>query len=286
MFSSSLRFQLLLGLAKQIIFFVDSVPVRFNLLTHSTGTRVMEIPQIGHPVAIDSGDRRLAGWYVEPVGSCTAASLMFQGIGDRMEYWRRAQHWLAEARVATLVFHYSGYPGSGGRTTPESLDQDARSTYAWLRRQCASGTPVFLLGFSLGSGLAAQVAGSLYPPPSGLILSQAFTSLREAAARIVRPASGLARLLPDIWVTRESVATLTVPLLVIHSTGDALFPVSMAEQLFASAKSGGAPAELSVFEGYAHNAPHFAVPEDYWKAIRDFILRTSAAPADLRHALP
>ena len=279
--SPSHRFRILLDFAKRIIFAVDRIPFRIQLPYRQTGQPrfYLLVPEIGAPVQIPSAARLLAGWFVLPERHPHAAVLLFHGIGDRIVYWRRAQQRLAQSGVASLVFHYSGYPGSSGTTTPENLTNDAHASYGWIRDRLPVGTPVFLLGFSLGSGLATQVAADLRPLPAGLILSEAFSTLRQAARRIARPASFLANLLPDVWQTRETVRTLSMPLLVVHSTGDALFPISMAEDIYAAAKAVGALAELRVFNGYRHNAPYLSVPEDYWSAILDFIARTSGQPA-------
>lgn len=269
---SALRFRLLLDLVKQVIFVVDEIPLRVTLFTHRTAPRRLHVPEIGRSVVILSGSRSLTGWFVAPECPPRAALLLFHGIGDRLVYWRRAQQWLAHAGIASLVFHYSGYRPSQGETTPANLEQDAHAANACLR-QLAPGLPVFLLGFSLGSGLAAQVADTLKPLPNGLILAQGFTSLRLAATRIVRPFAMLSHLLPDLWKTRESIVRTRLPLLILHTTGDKLFPVSMAEELFAAAQSGGVPAELRVLPDHAHNAPYQTVPEDYWTVVLDFISR-------------
>jgi len=271
---SSQTFRLLLDIAKEAIFAVDGTFMRFAVLRRLRGLSDLEVPSIGREVRIPSGSRALAGWFVLPEGPVLASVLLFHGIGDRILYWRRAQQRLARSGVASLVFHYSGYPGSEGASTPENLDQDARSAYTWLRAKVPA-VPVFLLGFSLGSGLAAEVAGSLEPPPAGLILAEAFTTLRLAASRVVGPLNFIARLFPDVWKTGENVGSLKLPVLVVHSTGDALFPVAMAEEIFAAAQAGGAPAELILLDGHRHNAPYWTVPEDYWTAILDFIARTS-----------
>ena len=63
-------------------------------------------------------------------------------------------------------------------------------------------------GFSPGRGLAAQVAVKLTPPAAGLVLSEAFTTLGEAAKRAERPASILGYMLPDLWKTCDDVAQL------------------------------------------------------------------------------
>lgn len=113
------------------------------------------------------------------------------------------------------------------------------------------------------------------PLPSGLILCEAFTTLREAAKRAARPVNPLGYLMPDVWKTRTTVAALRLSLLIIHSSADSLFPASMAEELYVAAQQGSVSAELLVFSGYRHDAVYRTVPDDYWIAILDFIARTS-----------
>ena len=226
------------------------------------------------PVSIASGQRLLAGCF-RPANSLEtprAAVLLFHGIGDRLEYWQGVQFLLAQHGMASLVFHYSGYPGSGGAVTPQNLLADGVAAYAWLRDQVPAGTPIFLLGFSLGSGLAAEVGPQLQPAPAGVILCQAFTTLREAAARMIRPASFLARLLPDHWRTVEAVASLRMPLLIVHSDGDRLFPVRMAREIHTAAeRRQGIETRMEVPSGHGHSAAYNHVPPDYWNPILDFI---------------
>ena len=221
---------------------------------------------------IPVAERGLQGWFVKPEEPAKATVLLFHGIGDRIEYWRRLQQRLAAAGLSSLVFHYAGYGESEGQTTPENLALDASAAYAWLLERQPS-IPCFLLAFSLGTGLAAEVAASLQPPPAGLILCEAYPTLRRAAMRVVRPAPFAARLLPDVWRTVDNVCTLRMPLLVVHSAADTLFPAAMAEEIHASSIAAGVQAELKIFPDYAHNAPYYLVPEDYWASVVEFITR-------------
>jgi alpha-beta hydrolase superfamily lysophospholipase len=265
----------LLDLGKRILFAIDFLTGWIDRSTGLSTAKVFEIPNLGFEVRIPSINRTIPGWFVPPDGPPSASVLLFHGIGDRGFYWRRAQQRLAQAGISSLIFHYPGYEGNGAAITPQNMETDARSAYAWLRAQIPEPMPLFLFGFSLGSGLAAQVAQSLTPPPAGLILSEAFTTLRQGARRAARPAAFLGNLLPDIWQTRSNVAALNMPLFIVHSSGDALFPASMAEELFAAACAGGTHAELQILSGYPHDAVYCAVPEDYWSAVLDFIARTS-----------
>jgi fermentation-respiration switch protein FrsA (DUF1100 family) len=263
-------------LAKQTIFAVDRIPWRIPLPYRQTGQpQYLQLSEIGVPVQIPAGAHLLGGWFVAPEGSIHAGVLLFHGIGDRLVYWRRAQQRLAQSGIASLVFPYSGYPGSSGTTTPENLTSDAHAAYACVRERLPAGTSIFLLGFSLGTGLATEVAADLRPPPAGLILCEAFSTLRKAARRITRPVGFFANLLPDLWRTSEKICGVKIPLLIMHSTGDALFPVAMAQEIHAAAVAAGVAVELQIVDGHRHNAPYLTVPEDYWSAILDFITRTS-----------
>lgn len=231
------------------------------------------------PVAIQSGDRVLEARFVAAAPTLAddpaCAVLLFHGIGDRLGYWLQAQTHLAENGVSSLVFHYSGCGQSNGAMTPENLAEDAQAAYAWLHERMGPA-PVFLLGFSLGTGLAAEVAPNLSPPSAGLILCQAYTSLRLAAARVVAPLPVLARLLPDRWRTVEAVRGLSIPLLIVHSSGDRLFPVKMARAIFEAARErAGSDTEIMIPSRHGHNAAYKRVPPEYWQPILAFIKRLS-----------
>jgi len=231
------------------------------------------------PVTIHSGNRRLEARFVAaapPQGDDPAcAVLLFHGIGDRLGYWLQAQTYLAQSGVSSLIFHYSGCGQSTGAMTPENLAEDAHAAYAWLHERMGP-KPLFLLGFSLGTGLSAEVAPNLSPPPAGLILCQAYTSLRLAAARVVAPLPVLARLLPDRWRTVEAVRALPLPLLIVHSNGDRLFPVKMARSIFESARvRTGNDTEIVIPSRHGHNAAYKRVPPEYWQPILAFMKRHS-----------
>lgn len=246
------RFRVLISLVRDAIYTVDALRLPGRPRWVSAGCP-------GESIRV--GD--LAAWQVTPTGTAAAWIVICPGIGDRMHYWQGVQAWLAARSVGSVVFHYSSYPGSGGRTTPGQLEQDGKAVYQWLRGRV--GEPVYLLGFSLGSGVAAAIAGDLRPPPSGLILCSGYTTLRAAARRVVR-LPGLERLLPDIWSNTARLRALSMRVLVVHSAADWLFPIAMAEEM----ARGHALCRL---ERWSHNAAHSELPDEYWRAVLEFVLR-------------
>ena len=83
---------------------------------------------------------------------------------------------------------------------------------------------------------------------------------------------------PDSWQTVRRVSEVEIPVLVVHSDGDDLFPVAMARRV---AEASGAHGELIVVHGLSHNAPIFTPTASYWQPIADWVKeRRSVVPAE------
>jgi alpha-beta hydrolase superfamily lysophospholipase len=215
-----------------------------------------------------SGTRNLAGVYVA-ANNAAPVILICHGIGETVGHWSAVQAHLSKRGVGSLVFNYSGYGASSGWISAENCDEDLASAYAELCRRVGKNPRVFVLGFSLGSGIAASGVRRLQPAPAGLFLCEAYTSFREAA-RVIGFPPWIARALPNIWNTVEAVKLLNLPVCVVHSDGDRLFPIAMARRI---ASACGERGELVVASGLAHNQPYLKPTDAYWGPIVDRVLR-------------
>jgi pimeloyl-ACP methyl ester carboxylesterase len=224
---------------------------------------------------LPSGKRRLACAYMPGVEGGPAV-LLCHGIGETIGHWSAVQALLHDHGIGSLVFNYSGYGKSTGRVRAEHCDEDLVAAYAELRRQVGLETPVFVLGFSLGSGIAAQGVEALRPLVAGLFLCEAFDSFREAARAMGAP-RWLTRMAPDVWVTITAVERLQMQVWVVHSDGDRLFPLEMPRRI---AKACGERGELIVVEGLAHNEPYLMAAERYWLPVVER-MRQASQKADV-----
>jgi alpha-beta hydrolase superfamily lysophospholipase len=215
-----------------------------------------------------SGGRRLAGVWVAGTKGAPVI-LICHGIGETGGHWNAVQAFLAQRGVGSMFFNYSGYGKSSGTIRAEHCDEDLVAAYAELRRRVGPEARVFVLGFSLGSGIAACGVGALAPQSAGLILCEAYTSFRDAvcATRLPR---WLARGFPDVWKTVAVAPTLRLPVLVVHSDRDRLFPVEMARRI---AQACGGGCELVVVHGLTHNEPYLKPTEAYWGPILQWMGR-------------
>ena len=228
-----------------------------------------------HPVSrqfISSNDRLLDCAYVRPVdGEPEAVLLICHGIGETVEYWIPVQQLLAEHGVASLVFDYSGYGRSQGPADWNHFEQDAIATFEHLKA-LHPATPVSLLGFSMGSGVATAVLDRTQPDQ--LILCAAFTSFREAACSLGVPRH-CAAALPAIWSGEAALRSFDRPVLIVHGERDRKFPLRMAKQLATWCEG---RADLAVVPGHSHNEPFYRPQLAYWGEIVKWLVENGRSP--------
>jgi uncharacterized protein len=215
--------------------------------------------------SIPSAANALDAVFVEPAsGPAVASVLLCHGIGETVEMWFEVQQLLAANRVASLVFDYSGYGKSTGSCDCHQLERDAIAAFAALQ-QLAPQLPAAVLGFSLGSGIAAATFSKLRA--DRLILCEAFTSFRDAAAAAGIPRA-LAALAPPIWDARQPLASCASPVLIVHGERDRLFPVRMAHDLAAFCSP---HAQIVLVPDMEHNQPFRKPTISYWGPIAEWL---------------
>lgn len=238
--------------------------------------RVKRAPLEDHPYlkisrrSIASGRQVLDAVFVDAVGKpARAAVLLCHGIGETVDHWFGVQRLLGAQGIASLVFDYSGYGRSTGRIQWKQCEQDAIEAFGALK-VLLPDTPASILGFSLGSGIAAAVLDCV--SPQKLVLCSAFTSFRDAAC-----CAGLPRVLsflsPPIWNSEDSLRRCSLPVLVLHCDDDRLFPSQMALKL---ATACGERARLVIVPNQRHNDPFDQPLSQYWDHVVSILVSDHA----------
>jgi pimeloyl-ACP methyl ester carboxylesterase len=146
----------------------------------------------------------------------------------------------------TWVFvNYRGYGGSTGSPSERALVADALAVWDWAR---AKYTDVAVVGRSLGSGVAVQLAASR--PVSHLVLVTPFDSLVSVgqAAMPWLPVSWLAK---DRYESVDYAPRISCPSLVLIAANDEVVAPAHARRLVAAFRPG--TVSFLAVSGAGHN---------------------------------
>jgi len=177
----------------------------------------------------------LNAWFFPAETNSVRRRLVFlvcHGNGGNISHRLGLYELLLEAGVNVFAFDYRGYGKSRGKPGEEGTYLDAQAACAWLRQRGFAGTNIIAYGESLGGGIAAELA--VREPLGALVLQSTFTSVTDLGAELFPflPVRTLGSIRYD---TRGKLPQIHVPVLVMHSRGDALIHFHHAEQNFAAA---------------------------------------------------
>ncbi len=194
---------------------------------------------------------RLSAWFM-PANAPKGALLYLHGNSGNLCDWIHAVDRYVWAGYHVLLVDYRGYGRSEGKPTEKGLYLDTEAAWDWIsKRAAAERLDTFVLGKSLGSGVATHLAAhvaSARSPMAGLILDSPFTSMREVVALHAKPLPRL--LVPKMFESLAKFPGISAPTLILHGDDDTLIPVSHGLRLFEKLNS---PKALGVIPGARHN---------------------------------
>lgn len=221
-------------------------------------------------ITIHSGRRELRAWWVRasPANDLHKALLIFHGNYESISEWIPAQKILWQNGISSFVFDYSGFGNSSGKATFNAFRKDAVEAWTIFQSKAGSSVDKYLLAISLGTGILLDSYTYLGDDMAGVILIGTFSSIRGVAVLRKGIPSALAGLLPDIHNNIKRIRFIRVPLLMVHSTSDELFPPNMAKQVFAAANE---PKQLVLVSGLKHNDMLEGKAADYLAPVIEYV---------------
>jgi fermentation-respiration switch protein FrsA (DUF1100 family) len=233
-------------------------PSRNQLVPEAIGLTGVEVVNL----ATGPGEKLIA-WYSPPqAGKPTI--LFFHGNGGDISGRGERFAFYQQAGFGVMFLSYRGYGESTGSPDEAGLVADAEAAYDWLAAKGHPANRLALVGESLGTGVAIQLA--LRRPVAALALEAPFTSAADVA-RLSYRWLPVGVLMKDQFHSLDRIANLNVPLLVVHGTADGIVPFAMGEKLYAAA---GEPKEfLRILDG-----THVSIfSEEAWRREIDFFAR-------------
>lgn len=169
--------------------------------------------------------------------------------GNAGEIGKRPNRYLAyqQAGFGVAFLSWRGFGGSTGSPTEDGLILDAVTAYDWVIEQGVQPDDLFIIGESLGTGPAVQLAA--LRPNAGLILGAPYASTVEIAAGQY-PWLPVRLLMKDQYRSIEHIPAVTSPILILHGTEDRVIPFASGQKLFEAA---GQNATLRTIDGATHD---------------------------------
>lgn len=198
--------------------------------------------------------------------------LYFHGNGETAPDYDYVAPVYSERGLNLFVADYRGYGLSDGNPTCSSMIKDAHPTFegfVGLLRTLGHRGDLFVMGRSLGSAPAIEVAYHYQERLKGLIVESGFAGARNQWRRL-----GVTHLFPDgaqpIGFGNDlKIQGVSIQTLIIHGEGDEVIPVEEGRTLY---ELSGASQKFSLFvAGAGHNDLMLRALDDYMNAVEHFI---------------
>jgi len=198
-----------------------------------------------------------------------ATILFFHGNGEIVSDYDDMAALYRERRINFMPADYRGYGFSTGGPSITNMMRDCHVIYdfalQWLEKEGYNG-PLLVMGRSLGSASALELASSYPESIDGLIVESGFATME--------PLFDLLDLAPEISEAQrkrlsnlDKIAAYTGPTLVIHAEFDHIIPFMSGQALFQASKSRNK--KFLTIRGADHNDLFFWGMSEYLEAVSE-----------------
>jgi pimeloyl-ACP methyl ester carboxylesterase len=209
---------------------------------------------------------QIIGWHWSAHGESNAAVLIVHGnAGCAVDRSYFAEPIRAGGSADVFVLEYPGYGVRDGSPTQESLLAAADEAFDLLPKN----VPTFVVGESLGTGVAAHLAKRYGARISGMILFAPYDELASVAQEKL-PILPVRLLLQDRFNPGEWLRDYRGPVAIVLAEADEVIPAKFGRRLY---DSYAGPKKLETIPGAHHNDIGVRTPE-WWKDIFAFWARS------------
>lgn len=212
------------------------------------------------------------GGRLYPANPEAPAILYFHGNGEIAADYDMLAQLYTQRDITLLVMDFRGYGTSDGYPTASTLLTDARAICENVGTIFAehnlSPRKLFVMGRSLGSVSATEIASQMGDQIDGLIIESGFSDTFGLLARLgvmVRGASEQ----EDGAGNAFKMQQVTVPTLVLHGKNDILIPASDGEELYRQCAA--TDKKLVLIPGAGHNDIMLVGMNQYFEEVRTLV---------------
>lgn len=198
--------------------------------------------------------------------------LYFHGNGEVVSDHDYIAPMYNQLGINLFVADYRGYGASQGRPTLSNTVSDAPIIFRAFNdilQQNHYSSDIFVMGRSLGSISAIEIAYGHQEQIKGLIIESGFAALINLLFHLGFPVESLGIKDPD-FPNLAKIRSIAVPTLIIHGEYDQIIPATEGEALFQNAAA--KDKRLLIIPGANHNDIMWIGKERYFHAIKEFTL--------------
>lgn len=224
-----------------------------------------------HMVPVDDGVSISCRLY--PVNGRAPSILYFHGNGEIAGDYDQIAPLFMQIGVSLFVADYRGYGSSDGTPTFSAMMKDAHPLFKGFKDLVGGDDgrgSLFIMGRSLGSAPAVELAFHYQDQVAGLIIESGFASIGRLVDLLNVPAERLEADRSKLSFNVDRIGSIAIPTLIIHGEYDTLIPVQHGRDLYHH--SGAKEKELVVIPGATHNDIFLIGMEQYLEAIRRFVV--------------
>ena len=223
-----------------------------------------------HLIPVGDGVSISCRFYVHGFRSPTV--LFFHGNGEVVSDYDFIAPMYHGRGINLFVADYRGYGASGGTPNFSSMVSDSHRIFdGFLRILEEDGHDggAFLMGRSLGSVSAVELASSYQDRVTGLIIESGFASTPRLMARLGFPQDALG--IKDFgFPNLTRIRTVSLPTLILHGEHDNMIPLEEARDLFENVAT--EKKRLVIIPEADHNDIMIRDMDLYFGAIEEFVL--------------
>jgi len=196
--------------------------------------------------------------------------LFFHGNGEIVADYNDLGPLYAKAGTNFLPVDYRGYGRSNGSPTITAMMRDAHVIFNyvlnWLKQRGCTG-PLIVMGRSLGSASALELAANYSDSISGLIIESGFAYARPLLMLLGIDMEAMGISEQDGFRNRDKITGFLKPTLIIHGEHDQLLPLSEGKALYEASQA--EDKRLLVIKGATHNDIFLRGMKEYMEAVKE-----------------
>jgi alpha-beta hydrolase superfamily lysophospholipase len=197
--------------------------------------------------------------------------LFFHGNGELAGEYLDVGSIFNKAGINLFVADYRGYGRSGGNPTVSGMIKDAHPIFRGFKQALSAkdfSGRCFIMGRSMGSASAIELAAAYPDEFRGLIIESGFCDVTDLLSRLgvsLVQQGGTARVMPGF----ERVRKISMPALIIHGEYDSIVPLGEGIKIYDNL--GSVEKKMVVIPEADHNTIFAEGIEQYLSELKLFI---------------